>query len=97
MVRHVALFRWKEGTSPEAIAAVGDAVGGLPAAIPGVRAYAFGPDLGLIDGTFDFAVVADFDDEDAYRTYAHHAAHEEVSARFIRPITTDLVRVQYEI
>ncbi|MEY2456505.1 MAG: hypothetical protein QOK06_1599, partial [Acidimicrobiaceae bacterium] len=58
-LRHVVLFRWKEGTTVEQIAAIEDGLAGLPAAIPELVDYRFGSDAGLADGNWDFAVVAD--------------------------------------
>jgi hypothetical protein len=48
-------------------------------------------------GGFDFALVADFDDEEGYRRYAEDPAHREVVERLIRPITAQSVRVQYRL
>jgi hypothetical protein len=65
-------------------------------AIPEIRRYAFGPDAGLAEGNFDFAVVADFEDADAYRVYAAHPAHTGLIAERIRPLIAERVAVQYE-
>jgi len=62
VLRHAVVFRWKEGTTDAQVAAVVSALRELPAHIPELRSYHFGPDLGLADGNGDFAVVADVDD-----------------------------------
>ena len=96
MFRHVALFRWTESATDEQKRAVGDALAGLPSAIPELRAYTFGPDEGLSDGNWDFAVVADFDDADGWRAYTANAEHQRVITEVIRPLVAERAAVQYE-
>ncbi|MFC4564700.1 Dabb family protein [Nocardiopsis mangrovi] len=95
-LRHIALFRWIDGITPEQVAAVQEGLAALPAAIPELDAYAFGPDLGLGTGNFDFAVVADVADEAAYAVYRDHPRHQEVLA-VIRPLLADRAAVQVRI
>ena len=74
-----------------------EALAELPDRIPEIRRYAFGADLGLAEGNYDFAVVGDFDDEDAYRRYAAHPEHQRVIAERIRPLIDSRVAVQIPI
>lgn len=97
MVRHVVMFRWKPDTPQAAKRAVQEGLARLPAAIPEIRRYEFGRDLALADGNFDFAVVADFADADAYRRYASHEAHQAVIAERIRPHVAERSAVQYAL
>jgi hypothetical protein len=97
MIRHVVLFRWKEGTPEEARQAVRDGLAELPDAVGGVRRYEFGDDAGLADGNFDFAVVADFDDAAAYAAYAGHERHQALIRERIRPHLAERVAVQFQI
>ena len=77
----MAVFRWIEGTSPDDVSAVVSGLAGLPALIPSIRSYRFGPDAGLgVSANADFAVVADFDDVEGYSAYASHPAHQDVLA-----------------
>lgn len=94
MLRHVALFRWIDDVTPEQVDAVSTGLGALPAAIPELRAYRFGPDLGLAAGNFGYAVVADVDDADAWAAYTDHPAHRAVIAERIRPILASRAAVQ---
>ena len=96
VVRHVVLFRWKPEADAASKGRVAEGLSELPSAIPEIRHYAFGPDAGLAEGNFDFAVVADFDDVDGYRLYAAHPAHTALIAERIRPLIADRVAVQYE-
>ena len=45
-----------------------------------------GPDAGINEGNYDFAVVADFDDADGYLGYRDHPAHRAVVDKHITPI-----------
>src|SRR5438270_92879 len=62
MVRHVALFRWKDGTTAADVSRVEEGLRPLPSQIPCIRAYRFGRDLGIQEGNADFAVAAAFGD-----------------------------------
>ncbi len=97
MIRHVAVFRWQEGTTPEQVAAVHAGLAALPAQIPSIRAYAHGPDLQLGEGRWDYAVVGDFDDPTGYQAYVDHPAHQAVATDLIVPIRADRAHVQLEL
>ncbi len=94
MLRHVALFRWKPGTTDEQVAAVKDALEALPAQVPTIRSYAVGPDLRLGEDRWDFAVVASFEDARGYQAYVDHPAHQAVATELIAPIKADRAHVQ---
>ncbi|MGH9274522.1 MAG: Dabb family protein [Acidimicrobiales bacterium] len=95
MIRHVAVFRWVDGTTADQVAAVADALRALPAEITSIRGYTVGADLQLGDGRWDFAVVAEFDDADGYQTYVDHPAHQAVATDLIAPIRADRAHVQF--
>jgi len=97
MLRHVAVFRWKEGTTPDQIAEVAERLNALPATIPEIRAFAVGPDVGSADGHWDFAVVADFDDVAGYRVYATHPDHLAVITESIVPVRGERAFLQYDV
>lgn len=97
MFRHVSLFRWVDTMTPDQVDAAAAALRELPGLIPALRAYAVGPDAGVDDGNWDFAVTADFDDEDGYRTYATHAEHVRVATTYIRPFLAARAAVQFRM
>ncbi|MCU1458339.1 MAG: stress protein [Actinomycetia bacterium] len=76
----MAVYTWAEGTSDADIAEFTGMLERLPARIPEIRGYAFGPDLGLVPGNGDFGLVAELDDEAAFRTYVAHPDHQPVLA-----------------
>lgn len=96
MLRHVSLFSFTaEATGPQRLA-VTEALSALPAAIPELRDYRFGPDAGINAGNYDYAVVADFDDEQGYLVYRDHPEHRRVLVEVIAPIITARAAVQFD-
>lgn len=95
--RHVVVFRWNESATEERKRTVADRLNTLPDAIPEIKAYRVGDDAGLNDGNFDFAVVADFADRDAYLVYRDHPVHRAIINEHITPILAERAAVQYEL
>jgi len=95
--RHVVLFRWKPGTSDSQLAALEQGLRALPAAVPEIRAYRFGRDERLVAGNWDFAIVADFADREAWRRYAEHPAHLALIAERVRPISAERAALQLRV
>ena len=96
MIRHVAVFRWVEGTTAEQVAALTDALRALPGQIPSLRSYTVGSDLGLGPDRWDFAVVAEFEDAAGYQAYIDAPAHQAVATDLIAPIRAERAHVQLE-
>jgi hypothetical protein len=95
--RHVVVFRWNENATEERRRTLVERLRALPAAIPEIAAYAVGEDAGVNPGNFDFAVVADFADRDAYVVYRDHPAHRAVIDECLTPILAERAAVQYEL
>ncbi len=95
MIRHCVMFTWDDGVSDDLKQKVTTELNALAGLIPEIQRYEHGPDAGLSEGNHDYCVVADFTDEDAYRTYAGHAEHQRVITDHIRPITASRTAVQY--
>lgn len=93
MIRHVVVFEWKDGTTAERVAQFAADLAALPGKIPEIRDYRFGSDAGITDGNADFALVADFDDDEGYRAYATHPDHLPVIER-VKPIIGRRLAVQ---
>jgi hypothetical protein len=96
MMRHVVLLRWKEGTTEAEITAVEEALQRMPTVMPFIRRYELGRDLG-INSSHDFALIADFDSVEDYRTYAGQGDHARVVSEVIAPILDSMSRVQYSL
>ena len=96
-LRHLVLFKWGDDTTEGAVEAFAAGLAELPGLIPEIRGYRFGRDLALAEGTFDFGLVADFDDEAGYRAYSVHPDHVALIENLVRPIAAQIVRVQHEL
>jgi hypothetical protein len=96
MIRHVALFRWLDGTTDDQVTAAVEGLRALPGQVPSLRAYVVGTDLGLGEGRWDLAVLAEFDDAEGYQAYVDHPAHRAVADDLIAPIRADRAHVQLE-
>ena len=96
-LRHVVLFRWHEDTSPGDVEALHRALMQLPEVIPEIISYRGGVDLSLTEGTWDYALVADFASDSDYLTYANHPRHRAVIDDRVTPIVDEVVRVQYAL
>lgn len=95
-LRHIALFRWQDGVDDAQVAEVERLLGALPGVVPELRSYTFGRDAGLSEGAFDFAVVADVDDEEGFAAYRDHPDHQAALA-VIRPLLADRAALQYRL
>lgn len=96
MIRHVVLFTWKPGIDPSVIEEVNAGFARMLETIPHVTAMAWGPDLGLADGNYDFAMTADFTSVDEWKAYQVHPEHVGFFQRFGAHAAAP-TRVQFEI
>ena len=62
---------------------------------PGTAAYTIGEDLGLREGGWTFAIVADFVDEDAYRAYDADETHNRLRGE-LAAHAEQVARVQFQ-
>ena len=97
MLRHVVLFTWTEDTDQATRDTTIAALRRLPEEVGGMTSFAVGPDAGLVEGNVHAALVADFPDADAYRTYAGDARHLAIIAEHVKPHLAARSAVQYEV
>lgn len=93
MIMHLAIFSWREGTTAEDIAGVDAALARMPAAVPALREYYFGANLGLRPGTADFAVVAVLEQAEL-NSYLDHPEHQRVVREVISPLLASRTSIQ---
>ncbi|MFI6299231.1 Dabb family protein [Nonomuraea sp. NPDC050790] len=96
MIRHIVLLTWSEEATDAQKAAVAEGLAALPGAIPELRRYELGTDLGLGTGNSDFAVLAEFDSVADYEVYRDHPVHQAVIAERIKPILAARAALQVE-
>jgi len=94
LIRHTVVFRFAEGTPAERVQAIREALMGLPGRVPEVRSFSCGGDLGLREGNADFAIVAEFDDEDGWRAYQDDPEHQRIIRELIAPVTEQRLAAQ---
>ncbi len=97
MLRHVAMFRFTPESTVDQHEAAFESLRALPGIIPQIRDYRVGLDRELVEGNWQAVVVADFDDEEGWRTYSQDATHLQIIAEQIRPIVAERAAVQYVI
>jgi hypothetical protein len=96
-VGRVSVLTFIVDATNEQVQAVADALATLRARLPGLKAYSFGPDLGLNDGNASFVVVADFETVDDYYAYRDDPEHQRILSELIRPILAGRAAVQYDV
>ena len=96
MFRHVVNFRWNSQSSPEHVAALEEALSGLPALLPELRRYSFGSDAGINEGNYEFAVVAEFDNAEGYLVYRDNDEHARIIQTHIAPYLDSSNVVQFD-
>jgi quinol monooxygenase YgiN len=94
MIRNVVLVKLKATADAAEVAKIQDGFRSLDC--PGTVSYTLGNDLGLRDGTWSFAIVADFTDEASYRAYDQDAEHNRYRA-LLGPLAEQIARVQFEL
>jgi hypothetical protein len=97
MIRHVAVFTWDDEMTDEMEQQLATELTALAPKLAGLRSYHCGPDVGLAEGNFDFAVVADFDDVDAYLAYRDNPEHRAIIGRLSGPHAKSRAALQYQI
>jgi hypothetical protein len=94
MIRNVVMMEFKADADRAALADIQDGL--LRMNCPGTVSYTLGDDLGLREGNWSFAIVADFADEAAYRGYDEDAEHNRLRA-LLAPHLERVARVQFEL
>ncbi|HUN34927.1 MAG TPA: Dabb family protein [Trebonia sp.] len=94
MIRNIVLVKLKPGQDPSVVAKAQQAF--LDLNCPGTLSYMIGDDIGLRDGNWSFAIVADFTTAEAYRAYDLDRVHNQARAGLI-PLTEQIARIQFEM
>lgn len=94
---HVVTFVWNDDTADEAVSDIDAALRAFiaDADLPGLRSWTGGVDAGLAQGNAQYAVVAVFDDVDAFATYRDHPEHRRVITDLIVPRLASRSAVQF--
>jgi hypothetical protein len=94
MIRNIVAVRLRPDHDPAAIDTIIEGFRSLDC--PGTVSYTIGRDLGLREGNWSFAIVADFVDVDAYRGYDLDEEHNRWRGE-LGPYAETTARVQFEL
>ncbi len=95
MIRSILLFKFKPDTTDAQIEAFHQALASVP--FERRRTFEFHRDLRLTDDAMDAIVIADFDDEAAYRAWVDDPAHNHVRSTYLDPIRGQRERILFEV
>jgi hypothetical protein len=78
-VRHVVLFKFKDGTTPEQIKAIEDAFRALPTKVPEIAGFEWGTNMSPENKAqgFTHCFLVTFNDAAGRDAYLPHPAHKE--------------------
>lgn len=96
MLKHVVFMKFKPETPAEAVRNLERSLGALPAVIPEIRQYEFGPDVLRSERSYDFALVSAFEDLDALKRYQVHPDHVVVLNK-VRAMCDSILAVDFEM
>ena len=96
MIKHVVLFKFKQGIAQADVDELMRLLAALPRAIPDIKSYEFGRDVTGTEKPYDFALVSNFDDMNALKRYSDHPDHVNV-VEFVRSISDGVTSVDFEI
>lgn len=94
---HLVTFTWRPDVTNDDVVAVIEGLTSLPAQIPELLTYSFGPDLGLREGNADFAVAAVLDSPESLPAYLDHPEHVRILKEFIAPLIASRQAVQIDV
>lgn len=97
MLRHIALFRLKQDAPPGATQSLEEGLFLLAQTIKQIARYDYGADLGLREGNYHFAVVADFENAADFATYVDHPDHQAFLKDRLTPVLEERVSLQFEL
>ena len=97
MLRHIVMFKFKEDAPADAALSLEQGLSRLARSIPEIAAYDYGRDLELREGNFDFCLVAEFADVEAFGRYVVHADHQRFIQRQLTPVVAQRISVQFEV
>lgn len=97
MLRHIVLVSFKSDATEDQLAAWRAAVTDMCDTSPEVLAFSLGKNIGTGPNHHDAALVADFEDIDAFRRYVGSEAHKSYVEDHARHVTEKLAAIQHEM
>jgi Stress responsive A/B Barrel Domain len=93
MVTHVVIFQWVSGVIDEQVASLAEGLTRLAAELGTTIRH--GRDLAFREGNGDYALVATFADQAAWRAYQADPRHQAFVRDFVTPIQASRLTIQF--
>ena len=97
MLRHIAMFRLKDNAPEGTLQSLSEGLARLARRIPEISTFSHSRDLGLREGNFDYAVVADFENAEVFAGYVNHPEHQAFIHDQLMPVVAERVALQFEL
>ncbi len=97
MLRHIVLLQWQESVGESERTQMLDGLRELIEILPGVAASVVATNLELSPGSHDAALVVDFEDEAAWRSYQDNPAHKAFVAEHLAPNLSNRSAIQVAV
>jgi hypothetical protein len=97
MIRHVAVFRFKDSATDAVIDEIDAILATLPGIIPEIISFSSGRNSHVTDGAWDYAVVSDFASPEDYLIYATNPQHVNMVKNLVGPHVLEASRTQFEV
>jgi hypothetical protein len=97
MIRHVAVFRFKDSATGVVVDEIDAALATLPALIPEIISFSSGRNVNITEGAWDYAVVSDFASPEDYLVYATNPQHMDMVRNLVGPHVMEASRTQFEV
>lgn len=94
MLIHVVLIKFRQETKEEEINFLAQALQALPKKIEEIKGYEFGRDILQTERSYDFALVARFEEVEALKRYQNHPDHIPVLMR-VREMAESIIAVDF--
>jgi len=78
MLKHIVFIKFNAAVTTSDIEELKLGLGGLPAVIPEIKGFEFGPDILHTERSWDFALVSTFENADAMKRYQVNPDHQVV-------------------
>lgn len=98
-IHHAVLIRFIDDVDDARVEALAAGLNRMPEATGAVAAdrYKHGRALHLNPGSWDYAVVAEFESADAFAAYRDHPEHRALIRDLLTPISAERCSVQFEL
>jgi hypothetical protein len=93
MVTHVVIFQWISGVIDEQVASLAEGLTCLATELGTTIRH--GRDLAFREGNGDYALVATFADQAAWRAYQADPRHQAFVRDFVTPIQASRLTIQF--